>query len=549
MIRGPYTMSDQPSKTEIGRLALQGFSIGVLILFCAILIGLFSMNLDFSLSSISLIHQDNPLMWLLDAMPIISMLISVVYKQGTSLIAQKKYLEKEVAERSKKINEQKIYFESLVNNNPVALVTMDEHHKIISVNEAFSNLFHYSENEVKSKELDEIIAPPEYSSQAHEFTSQVLGGGKIHGVGKRKRKDGSLVDVEIYGVPIMIEHQITGVLGMYIDITDRKGAEESIKKSEFRFRSLFHDSPISMWELDFSGLQEFVRNLEFSTSDDLQIFLEKMQGLEKEFAALITILDVNQATLQLFKAADLQFFKENLESIFIDQSITAIQHIIVSLYKGNHQIETEFTFRTFNNVLIHTIVRLSLVTGSENDWSRVYVSLLDITERKWAEERLRYLSMHDSMTGLYNRSFFENELRRLSRGRTFPVSIIIGDLDNLKRVNDTYGHKSGDALICQTASILLDTFRGEDIIARLGGDEFAVIIPYLDEIVIQKILVRLQKKIDEYNAVQENPGKRINLSLGTATAEDNFKTEDLFKLADQRMYLEKNGKRKKSHET
>lgn len=549
MIWGPYTMSDQPSKTEIGRLALQGFSIGVLILFCAILIELFSMNLDFSLASIILIHQDNPLMWLLDAMPIISMLISVIYKQGTSLIAQKKYLEKEVAERSKKINEQKIYFESLVNNNPVALVTMDEHHKIISVNEAFSNLFQFTENEVKSKELDEIIAPREYSSQAHEFTSQVLSGGKIHGVGKRKRKDGSLVDVEIYGVPIMIEHQITGVLGMYIDITDRKGAEESIKKSEFRFRSLFHDSPISMWELDFSGLQEFVRNLEFSTSDDLQIFLEKMQGLEKEFAALITILDVNQATLQLLKAADLQFLKENLESIFIDQSITAIQHIIVSLYKGNHQVETEFTFRTFNNVLIHTIVRLSLVTGSENDWSRVYVSLLDITERKWAEERLRYLSMHDSMTGLYNRSFFENELRRLSRGRTFPVSIIIGDLDNLKRVNDTYGHKSGDALICQTASILLDTFRGEDIIARLGGDEFAVIIPYLDEIVIQKILVRLQKKIDEYNAVQENPGKRINLSLGTATAEDNFKTEDLFKLADQRMYLEKNGKRKKSHET
>jgi diguanylate cyclase (GGDEF)-like protein len=226
----------------------------------------------------------------------------------------------------------------------------------------------------------------------------------------------------------------------------------------------------------------------------------------------------------------------------------AVQHIIVSLYKGNHQIETEFTFRKFNNVLTHTIVRLSLVAGAEDDWSRVYVSLLDITERKWTEERLRYLSMHDSMTGLYNRAFFENELGRLSRGRTFPVSIIIGDLDNLKRVNDTYGHKSGDALICQTASILLDTFRGEDIIARLGGDEFAVIIPCLEEIIIQKILVRLQKKIDEYNIEQENPGKKINLSLGTATAEDNFKTEDLFKLADQRMYREKNGKRKKVNE-
>ena len=298
-----------------------------------------------------------------------------------------------------------------------------------------------------------------------------------------------------------------------------------------------------MWELDFSDLKEFVNNLEFSTVDDLQIFLEKMQGLEKEFPALIKILDVNQATLQLFKANDLQYLIDNFENIFIDQSIEAIQHIIVSLYKGNHQIETEFTFRTLDNVLIHTIVRLSLVTGSEDDWSRVYISILDITERKWAEERLRYMSMHDSMTGLYNRTFFENELKRLSRGRKFPVSIIIGDLDNLKRINDTYGHKSGDALICQTASILLDTFRGEDITARLGGDEFAVIIPYLEEIVVKKILIRLRQNIDKYNSAQENPGMRINLSLGAATAEGNFKTEDLFKLADQRMYLEKNGKR------
>ena len=541
-------MTDHPSKTEIFKLALKGFSLGLIILFGAILTELFVQNLDFSVPSLVQIHNNNPRMWFFDCVPLLMMVIFVVYEHGVFLIAQKKYLEQEIAKRSKKINEQKIYFESLINNNPVALVTMDENQKIISINEAFSNLFQYSEEEVRSRDLDEIIAPGESSLQAYQFTSQILNGGKIHGIGKRKRKDGSLIDVEIYGVPIVIENRITGVLGMYIDITDRKGAEESIKKSELRFRSLFHDSPISMWELDFSGLKDFVHNLEFATSDDLQIFLGKMQGLEKEFAALTTILDVNQATLQLFKANDLQHLQSNFENIFIDQSVGAIQKIIVSLYNGNHQIETEFTFRTLDNVLIHTIVRLSLVTGSENDWSRVYVSLLDITERKWAEERLRYLSMHDSMTGLYNRTYFENELKRLSRGRSFPISIIIGDLDNLKRVNDTYGHKSGDALICQTASILLDTFRGEDIIARLGGDEFAVIIPFLDEIVIQKILVRLRKNIEEYNCSQEDQGVKINLSLGTATAEENFKAEDLFKLADQRMYLEKNGKRKKANE-
>ena len=323
---------------------------------------------------------------------------------------------------------------------------------------------------------------------------------------------------------------------MYIDITDRIQAEESIKKSELRFRSLFHDSPISMWEFDFSSPNE------------LKIFLEKLSTLEKEFPSLISVLDANQATLLLFKATDLDQLKERFEDIFIDQSVTAIQNIIISLSTGSRQIETEFIFQTLENLLVYTIVRLSLVTDTEDNWSRVYVSMIDITERKWAEERLRYLSMRDSMTCLFNRAFFESELKRLSQEQVFPISIIVGDLDNLKRINDTYGHKSGDALICKTAALFIENFRGDDIVARLGGDEFAVIIPSLEESVVQKILTRLRKNIDDYNAAQENQGTRINISLGVATAESSFETEELFKLADQRMYQEKNGKRKTNNE-
>ncbi|HAF62446.1 MAG TPA: hypothetical protein DCK95_08980 [Anaerolineaceae bacterium] len=539
-------MTNHPSKPkkEAAQFALQGISLGVAILFCAILIELNNLGLNFSVSSIITIHQENPLMWLMDAMPIIIPILSVVHRRGLSLIAQAKDLKKEVAERSQKINEQKIFYESLVNNSPVAIVTMDAYQKIISINDAFSNLFQYTEEEIKYKSLDDIIARDEDVVQAYKFTSQVLEGGKIHGIGKRQRKDGSLVDVEIYGVPILVDQKRIGVLGMYIDITDRIKAEETIKKSELRFRSLFHDSPISMWEFDFSNLKNYLENLAFSSPDELKIFLEKLSTLEKEFPTLITVLDANQATLLLFKAADLHQLKKEFDDIFIDQSVSAIQHIIISLYSGSRQIETEFTFRTLDNILIHTIVRLSLVAGNENNWARVYVSIIDITERKWTEERLRYLSMRDSMTCLFNRAFFESELTRLSQAQVFPISIIIGDLDNLKRVNDTYGHNAGDALICKTASLFIESFRSEDIIARLGGDEFAVIIPHLEESVVQKILARLRKKIDEYNTTQENPGMRINISLGTATAESNFETEELFKLADQRMYQEKNGKRK-----
>jgi diguanylate cyclase (GGDEF)-like protein len=92
----------------------------------------------------------------------------------------------------------------------------------------------------------------------------------------------------------------------------------------------------------------------------------------------------------------------------------------------------------------------------------------DITERKKAEEHIRYVSFHDSVTGLYNRAYFEEEIQRLDTGRSLPVSFIIGDLNNLKLVNDTFGHNEGDLLLKTIAEILRKTCRNEDIIARWG---------------------------------------------------------------------------------
>ncbi|MEF8943257.1 MAG: diguanylate cyclase, partial [Desulfohalobiaceae bacterium] len=92
----------------------------------------------------------------------------------------------------------------------------------------------------------------------------------------------------------------------------------------------------------------------------------------------------------------------------------------------------------------------------------------DVTEKKEMERRLREMSYHDSLTGLYNRNFFEAEMMRLSDGRYSPVGVIISDLDGLKYINDSLGHQSGDEVLFQTAEILRSTFRSSDIIARIG---------------------------------------------------------------------------------
>jgi diguanylate cyclase (GGDEF)-like protein/PAS domain S-box-containing protein len=164
----------------------------------------------------------------------------------------------------------------------------------------------------------------------------------------------------------------------------------------------------------------------------------------------------------------------------------------------------------------------------------------EITERKRMEQELQQLSTHDTLTGLYNRNFFEAELTRLQSSRQFPVSIVVCDMDNLKKVNDKRGHPAGDALIRDVAAQLQRSFRAEDIVARIGGDEFAVLLPEMDEPAGQAAVDRLKTNLQE---------RVINLSIGLATAEEGGLLTDIMRLADDRMYRNKSHRKRGMAET
>jgi len=163
-------------------------------------------------------------------------------------------------------------------------------------------------------------------------------------------------------------------------------------------------------------------------------------------------------------------------------------------------------------------------------------SFRDVTVRKQNEEQILYLSFHDILTGLYNRRYFETELRRLDTSRQLPISIISGDVNGLKLTNDVFGHSRGDALIVTAAQTLQQCCRAEDIVVRYGGDEFVVFLPQCDADTAQEIIDRIHSKCQE-NFIE---GIRVSLALGAASKiEPNEDIYSVVNMAETRMYRNK----------
>jgi len=162
----------------------------------------------------------------------------------------------------------------------------------------------------------------------------------------------------------------------------------------------------------------------------------------------------------------------------------------------------------------------------------------DITERKTLAEQLERLSRHDSLTGMYNRTFFEEEMKRFEGIRVGFAGLLICDVDGLKIMNDTLGHNVGDMALQSVAKIVRDSFRPWDVSARIGGDEFAVLIFSNSERLFKAGCSEIRERINRYNI--ENPTIPISLSMGFAISKNaTVDLKALFREADNKMYREK----------
>ena len=169
-------------------------------------------------------------------------------------------------------------------------------------------------------------------------------------------------------------------------------------------------------------------------------------------------------------------------------------------------------------------------------------------ERHRMQTTLRSLSLVDELTHLYNRRGFLNlaaQHLKLAQRAKRGLSLAFIDLDGLKRINDTFGHREGDLALVETSEILRRTFRSSDIMARIGGDEFAILAIEADEGSGERLVNRLQDNVKEYNA-QQKPSHELSLSVGVAhlDLQSPSSVEGLMARADHALYEQKRNKQK-----
>lgn len=421
--------------------------------------------------------------------------------------------------------------ESYLEDHPGFVDDCIQQMKVLDINQQTLLMFKADSKDTHLSNLGNIFR----DGMRHHFRDELLAlwNGELDwsGEGINYTLAGDPLDIILHW-RILPDHAQTWerVLVTIEDITIRK-------KAERRFQNLFESSPISLWEEDYSALKNYFDTLRAQGITDLQEYLSKYPEVVSQCTTLIKVLNVNQKTVDLFKADSKEHLLANLSRVFRDEMGEHFAKELVDLWNGKLVYERDGINYSLDGEPISIQLDFRIMPGHEDDFGWALVSIQDITARKKAEDYLRYLGTRDVMTGLYNRTFFEETISKLENQRKESVSIIIADLNYLKRVNDTLGHQAGDKMIRRAAEVLTAAFDSAQIVARIGGDEFAVIMPEVDEELAMEAVKRIQALVGLNNRYYSEP--ELSISLGAATSQVGLSLEKVVKMADDAMYHNK----------
>lgn len=255
-------------------------------------------------------------------------------------------------------------------------------------------------------------------------------------------------------------------------------------------------------------------------------------------------LRVNRSLCEIVGYGEAELLKSDFQAVTHEADLgNDLAHIYRMLAGEILTCQVEKRYVHKDGQEVWALTSISLVRDAQGEPLHFIFQIEDITERKRSEGAIKTLSLVDELTGLYNRrgflAFSEQHLISVQRANK-SLMVVYADLDGLKQINDSFGHKEGDRALMKTAEILRETFRSSDVLGRLGGDEFTVFAAVEPEGGVETVMARLTDKFKNYNAQNASP-YRLSVSIGLAFMHpDEIQTvEDLMSQADESMYQNK----------
>jgi len=399
-------------------------------------------------------------------------------------------------------------YQSIVETGGAGVVTGDLSGNMTFANESFCKMLGYSPDELTGKPFADFLHPDDKAIVLERFAEGLAHPQAEYQLEFRAvHKDGHTVWIYSSVAPIFYNNVLSGGTAIVVDITERKRLEETIRKSEERYRTILEEIQDSYFELDLTGNFTFVND---SLCRTLGYSEEEMIGM----------------SYRVFSA------KEDIEVLYRDFN---------RVYRtGETTKGLSYKFIQKNGTVGFGELSISAIKNEKGEVIAFRGIARDVTERKRLEQELNDIAMHDFLTKLPNRMLFQDrlnvELEHAKRNDT-RLAVMMLDLDRFKVVNDTFGHSIGDKLLRAAGVHLVDLVRKSDTVARVGGDEFLVLLPQIAKIedatkVARKILEVFRKPfvLDSYQI-------RVTTSIGIAIyPEDGEDADSLMTNADTAMY-------------
>ncbi|MGA2926551.1 MAG: PAS domain S-box protein [Solirubrobacteraceae bacterium] len=321
-----------------------------------------------------------------------------------------------------------------------AVVSIDLQARVRHWNPSAERLFGYTADEALGRSLYELTV---FTDEPQSQIERMLADEPSYQYEtRRRRKDGTVIDVLLTISPWTVDGRVVGVTGITIDLTERKQAERERER--------------------LAAAAEFASDAIISTDRD---------GVVRHW---------NAGAARLYGYSPEEAVGRPLRELtVIAEEVTAS----ITKVLAGERLQYETTSTRKDGTVIDVLTTLTPWTVAGEIVGITGVSI-DLTERKKLENNLQYLADHDPLTTLYSRRRFTDELERhlrLAARAKHPPALVLFDVDHLKTANDTHGHAAGDALLKAFADVLRARARATDIVARLGGDEFAVILPEASE--------------------------------------------------------------------